>query len=39
MAKDVKKIYEFGAMVNIASDGVLFNGECDEIHSNSGANV
>jgi pyoverdine/dityrosine biosynthesis protein Dit1 len=26
MAADVAKIYSFGAIVNIASDGILFNG-------------
>ena len=27
MGKDIEKVYTPGAQVNIASDGVLFNGE------------
>lgn len=32
MAESVKDVYKFGAVVNIASDGVLFNGKSDIIH-------
>ena len=39
MAENVKEVYQFGAVVNIASDGVLFNGKADMIHGNSSANI
>jgi hypothetical protein len=39
MAENVKEVYEFGAVVNIASDGVLFNGKADMIHGNFSANI
>jgi pyoverdine/dityrosine biosynthesis protein Dit1 len=39
MAESVKEVYEFGAVVNIASDGVLFNGKADMIHGNLSADT
>jgi hypothetical protein len=39
MAENVKKIYESGAVVNTASDLVLFNGKADMFHGSFSANV
>jgi pyoverdine/dityrosine biosynthesis protein Dit1 len=39
MAENVKEVYQFGAVVNIASDGVLFNGKADMIHGEFSANI
>ena len=39
MADSVKEVYECGAVVNIASDGVLFNGRADMIRGNFSADI